>query len=83
MAKTENQTSENTESTDEKGTITIAASATPHAEILEIAKPLLADKGWKLEVTIFDDYIQPNLVVESGDIDANYFQHIPYLDEFN
>lgn len=83
LAKTESQTSENTESTDEKGTITIAASATPHAEILEIAKPLLADKGWKLEVTIFDDYIQPNLVVESGDIDANYFQHIPYLDEFN
>lgn len=73
----------NKEPVGDKGTITVAASATPHAEILEIAKPLLADKGWNLEVTTFDDYIQPNLVVESGDIDANYFQHIPYLDEFN
>ncbi|MBP3420895.1 MAG: transporter substrate-binding domain-containing protein [Lachnospiraceae bacterium] len=66
-----------------KGTITVAASATPHAEILEQAKPLLAAQGWELEVTVFDDYVQPNLVVESGDFDANYFQHIPYLDEFN
>lgn len=66
-----------------QGTITVAASATPHAEILEQAKPLLAAKGWDLEVTIFDDYIQPNLVVESGEFDANYFQHIPYLDSFN
>lgn len=73
----------NKEPVGDKGTITVAASATPHAEILEVVKPLLADKGWKLEVTTFDDYIQPNLVVESGDIDANYFQHIPYLDEFN
>ncbi|MBD5465493.1 MAG: ABC transporter substrate-binding protein [Lachnospiraceae bacterium] len=66
-----------------KGTITVAASATPHAEILEQAKPLLAAKGWDLEVTIFDDYVQPNLVVESDEFDANYFQHIPYLDSFN
>ena len=66
-----------------KGTITVAASATPHAEILEQAKTLLAAKGWELEVTVFDDYVQPNLVVESGDFDANYFQHIPYLDNFN
>lgn len=66
-----------------KGTITVAASATPHAEILEYAKPILAKQGWDLEVTVFDDYVQPNLVVESGEIDANYFQHIPYLDEFN
>lgn len=68
---------------EEKGTITIAASATPHAEILEVAKPILAEQGWNLEVTIFDDYILPNNVVESGEIDANYFQHIPYLNEFN
>lgn len=66
-----------------KGTITVAATATPHAEILEQAKPLLAAKGWDLEVTIFDDDVQPNLVVESGEYDANYFQHISYLDSFN
>ena len=67
----------------EKGTIKVAASATPHAEILEEAKPILEKGGWDLEVTVFDDYVQPNLVVESGDFDANYFQHIPYLDNFN
>lgn len=66
-----------------KGTIKVAASATPHSEILEQAKPLLEKEGWDLEVTVFDDYVQPNLVVESGDFDANYFQHIPYLDNFN
>lgn len=65
------------------GTITVAASATPHAEILEQAKPILKEKGWDLEVTIFDDYVQPNNVVESEEFDANYFQHIPYLNEFN
>lgn len=67
---------------DEK-TIRIAASSTPHAEILEQAKPLLEKKGYKLEIKIFDDYVQPNEVVESGDFDANYFQHIPYLESFN
>lgn len=72
-----------TEPVEEKGTITVAASATPHAEILEQAKPLLAAKGWDLEVTVFDDYVQPNLVVENGEIDANYMQHQPYLDDFN
>ncbi len=66
-----------------KGTITVAASATPHAEILDVAKPLLKELGYDLEVTIFDDYIQPNLVVDGGDFDANYFQHIPYLESFN
>lgn len=64
-------------------TITVAASATPHAEILEYAAPLLEEKGYKLEVTVFDDYVQPNLVVDSGEFDANYFQHVPYLDSFN
>ena len=67
----------------DKGTIKVAASATPHAEILEEVKPILAKEGWDLEVTVFDDYVQPNLVVESGDFDANYFQHIPYLEQFN
>lgn len=68
---------------EEKGTITIAASPTPHAEILEAAKPILAEQGWTLEITEFDDYVLPNQVVDSGELDANYFQHIPYLDEFN
>lgn len=63
--------------------ITVAATAVPHAEILEAAKPILAEQGWTLEVTVFDDYILPNQVVDSGELDANYFQHIPYLDEFN
>ena len=64
-------------------TITVAASATPHAEILEQAKPLLEEQGYELEVTIFEDYVIPNEVVEGGEFDANYFQHIPYLDSFN
>ena len=68
---------------DEDKTISVAASATPHAEILEQAKPLLEEKGYELEVKIFEDYIIPNEVVESGDFDANYFQHIPYLESFN
>ena len=67
-----------------KGTkITVAASATPHAEILEIAKNILAAKEITLEIKVYDDYVQPNLVVDSGDLDANYFQHTPYLDDFN
>ena len=59
------------------------ASETPHSEILEAAKPILEEEGYDLEVTVFDDYVQPNEVVESGDFDANYFQHIPYLNSFN
>ena len=66
-----------------EGTIKVAASPTPHAEILEAAKVILAEEGWDLEVTEFEDYVQPNLVVESGDFDANYFQHVPYLESFN
>ena len=68
---------------EEGGTIKVAASATPHAEILEQVKPILAEQGWELEVTVFNDYVQPNNVVESGEFDANYFQHIPYLEDFN
>ena len=67
----------------ENKVIKIAASATPHAEILEEAKPLLKEKGYDLEIKVFDDYVQPNEVVESGDFDANYFQHTPYLESFN
>ena len=79
----EQEQGEETASAEEKGTITVEASPTPHAEILEAAKPILAEQGWTLEVTVFDDYILPNQVVDSGELDANYFQHIPYLDEFN
>lgn len=64
-------------------TITVAASPTPHAEILAVAKDILAQKGVELKVTEFTDYVQPNNVVESGEFDANYFQHKPYLDDFN
>lgn len=64
-------------------TITVAASPTPHAEILAVAKDILAKKNVTLSVTEFTDYVQPNNVVESGEFDANYFQHKPYLDDFN
>ncbi len=64
-------------------TITVAASPAPHAEILAVAKEILAEKNVTLEVIEFTDYVQPNNVVESGEIDANYFQHTPYLDDFN
>lgn len=63
--------------------VTVAASPTPHAEILAIAKDLLAAKGITLEIIEYSDYVQPNLVVESGEIDANYFQHEPYQSDFN
>lgn len=64
-------------------TISVAASPTPHAEILGVAKQILAEKGITLDIREFSDYVQPNNVVESGEIDANYFQHKPYLDDFN
>ena len=64
-------------------TITVAASPTPHAEILEVAKELLAAKGVTLEIQTFNDYVVPNNVVEDGTVTANYFQHVPYLDDFN
>ena len=67
-----------------KGTnLKVAATATPHGEILEIAKKILAAKEITLEVFIYTDYVQPNNVVESGEMDANYFQHVPYMDDFN
>lgn len=63
--------------------ISVAASPAPHAEILEIAKEILSEKDITLKIVEFTDYVQPNNVVESGEIDANYFQHVPYLDDFN
>lgn len=64
-------------------TVTVAASPTPHAEILGVVKTILADKNITLKIEEFTDYVQPNNVVESGEVDANYFQHTPYLDDFN
>ncbi|MBE7004951.1 MAG: hypothetical protein E7425_11875 [Ruminococcaceae bacterium] len=65
-------------------TVSVAATPTPHAEILnDVVKGILAEKGITLDVKEFTDYVQPNNVVESGEIDANYFQHVPYLDDFN
>ena len=64
-------------------TVSVAASPTPHAEILAVAKDILAEKDITLEIKEFTDYVQPNNVVESGEIDANYFQHTPYLEDFN
>jgi len=63
--------------------ITVAASPAPHAEILKLAKEILAEKNVELEIIEYTDYVQPNMVVDSGEIDANYFQHLPYLDDFN
>jgi D-methionine transport system substrate-binding protein len=67
----------------EDNVITIAATPVPHAQILEEAKKILAEQGYDLKITVFEDYVQPNEVVYSGEMDANYFQHIPYLDSYN
>ena len=64
-------------------TITIAASPTPHAEILEVAKEILAAKNITLDIQTYNDYVVPNTVVDDGTVDANYFQHLPYLEDFN
>ena len=64
-------------------TISIAASPTPHAEILEVAKEILAAKEITLDIQSFNDYVVPNTVVDDGTVDANYFQHLPYLEDFN
>lgn len=63
--------------------IKIGASVTPHAEILNVAKEILKEEGIDLQIKEFNDYVQPNTAVENGDLDANYFQHIQYLDDFN
>ena len=64
-------------------TISVAASPTPHAEILEVVKTILAEKNITLDIQVYNDYVVPNTVVEDGTTDANYFQHTPYLDDFN
>lgn len=64
-------------------TVRVGASPSPHAEILEQIKPILAEQGINLEIITFDDYVLPNTALENGDLDANYFQHQPYLNDFN
>lgn len=68
--------------TDEK-TIVVGASPTPHAEILKVAQEVLKEEGYTLEIKEFTDYVQPNLTLESKELDANFFQHLPYLEDFN
>ncbi len=66
---------------DEDTTITVGATSVPHAQILEAAKPLVEEEGYDLDIQVFDDYVLPNKALDNGDLDANYFQHQPYLDE--
>ncbi|HIY57609.1 MAG TPA: MetQ/NlpA family ABC transporter substrate-binding protein [Candidatus Tetragenococcus pullicola] len=75
--------SANSTNTEELKPIKVGASSTPHAEILDQVKDDLTDEGYDLQVQIFDDYIQPNVALDTGDLDANYFQHITYLNNFN
>ena len=63
--------------------IVVAATPIPHAEILEQIKPDLKAQGYDLEVKVFNDYVTPNLATDSGDVDAGFFQHVPYMEEFN
>ncbi len=64
-------------------TITVGATPAPHAQILEVIKEVLAEDGYTLKIVEFDDYIQPNLALKEGELDANYFQHITYMNNFN
>ena len=64
-------------------TITVGASTTPHAEILKVAAPLMQEAGYTLTIQEFDDYVLPNMALQNGEIDANYFQHKPHMDDFN
>ena len=82
-ASTEAKTEEKTEEKAENTVIKVGANITPHSEILEQAKPILAEKGITLEIVKLEDAITPNTGVIEGSLDANYFQHVPYLDQFN
>lgn len=76
-------TSADEKGSDETVTLTVGASSTPHAELLELVKPVLAKQGINLDVVIYDDYVLPNTALQDGTLDANYFQHTPYLNSFN
>lgn len=81
---TETGSETNTETqTDDDNKIIIGVSPVPHAEITEALKDEFAKEGIEVEVNVFDDYVQPNLALDQGDIDANFFQHIPYLENFS
>ena len=73
---------ENADNSESK-VIKVGASPAPHAEILEVASDILKEQGYELDVVEFSDYVQPNLALSEGELDANYFQHKPYLDSFN
>lgn len=77
------ENSANQQEQNEKVTIKVGASPVPHAEILEVVKPILEKEGINLEIVEFTDYVQPNLKLAEKELDANYFQHIPYLEEFS
>ena len=79
--KTSETASENTSDGDK--VIKIGATATPHGEILEFVKDKLAEEGYELQITIYDDYVLPNKAVADGELDVNYFQHTPYLNSYN
>ena len=79
-----NASADTAASTDGKlETLKVGASSTPHAEILEQVKDTLAAEGYDLQIVIYDDYVLPNQSLADGSLDANYFQHTPYLDDFN
>ncbi len=80
-----NSVAENTDNIDNASdkVIKVGATSTPHGEILEFVKQTLADEGYELQITIYDDYVLPNKALADGELDANYFQHTPYLDSYN
>lgn len=76
-------TSATTESSSEDNVITVGASPSPHAEILEAVRNELENEGYELKIVEYNDYVQPNVALADGDLDANYFQHLPYLENYN
>ncbi len=82
-ACTDSKNEETSKVEEKKTVIKIGATPVPHVEILEAVKPLLKAKGYDLQIVEFTDYVTPNIAVDEGELDANFFQHVPYLNEFN
>ncbi len=82
-AETTEASETETSTTTENVTLKVGASSTPHGELLELVKPILAEEGINLDIIIYDDYVLPNTALQDGTLDANYFQHRPYLNSFN
>ena len=82
-ADTEADTEAADETSDGDNVIRVGATSTPHGEILNFVKDTLADEGYTLDIVIYDDYVLPNKALADGELDANYFQHTPYLNSFN